>query len=283
MSRLLVVDDDEHLRTVLAALLEAAGHSVATASDGAEALKRVEGEKFDLMVLDVWMPRMTGLEVLARIKALPAPPKVIMLTADDTPDTLLGALREQAYTYLSKPFDPDALLGRVDDALGARPEALPIEVLSARPSWVELLVPCQLEVADRIQGYLKRLEADLPEDVRESVGLAFRELLLNAIEWGGRLDPNRKVRIAYLRTPRLLLYRIADPGAGFRFEGLDHSALSNPAEKPLQHIETRQQKGLRAGGFGILMTKAMVDELLYNEAQNEVVFVKYLESKEPAR
>lgn len=282
MSRLLVVDDDENLRQVLATLLEAAGHSVAAASDGAEALKRLEGEKFDLMVLDVWMPRMTGLEVLARIKALPAPPKVIMLTADDTPDTLLGALREQAYTYLSKPFDPDTLLGRVDDALGARPEALPIEVLSARPSWVELLVPCQLEVADRIQGFLKKLEADLPEDVRESVGMAFRELLLNAIEWGGKLDPRRKVRIAYLRTPRLLLYRIADPGAGFRFDGLDHSALSNPAGEPLQHIETRQQKGLRAGGFGILMTKAMVDELLYNEAQNEVVFVKYLETKEPA-
>lgn len=283
MSRLLVVDDDEHLRTVLAALLEAAGHSVETARDGSEALTRLEGEKFDLMVLDVWMPRMTGLEVLARIKALPAPPKVIMLTADDTPDTLLGALREQAYTYLSKPFDPDTLLGRVDDALGARPEALPIEVLSARPSWVELLVPCQLEVADRIQGFLRHLESGLPEEVRESVGLAFRELLLNAIEWGGKLDPNRKVRIAYLRTPRLLLYRIADPGAGFRFENLDHSALSNPVEKPLQHIETRQQKGLRAGGFGILMSKAMVDELLYNEAQNEVVFVKYLETKEPSR
>jgi len=282
VSRLLVVDDDEHLRTVLATLLEAAGHSVATADDGAAALERLGREKFDLMVLDVWMPRMTGLEVLARIKALPAPPKVIMLTADDTPDTLLGALREQAYTYLSKPFDPDTLLGRVDEALGARPETLPIEVLSARPSWVELLVPCQLEVADRIQGFLKRLEADLPEDVRESVGMAFRELLLNAIEWGGKLDPNRKVRIAYLRTPRLLLYRIADPGAGFRFEGLDHSALSNPAEKPLQHIETRQQKGLRAGGFGILMSKAMVDELLYNEAQNEVVFVKYLDTKKPA-
>jgi len=280
VSRLLVVDDDEHLRTVLATLLEAAGHKVVTAADGAEALERLARETFDLMVLDVWMPRMTGLEVLARLKGSAAPPKVIMLTADDTPDTLLTALREQAYTYLSKPFDPDALLGRVDDALGARPEALAIEVLSARPSWVELLVPCQLEVADRLQGFLKKLEADLPEDVRESVGLAFRELLLNAIEWGGRLDPNRKVRIAYLRTPRLLLYRIADPGAGFRFEGLDHSALSNPAGQPLQHVETRQRKGLRAGGFGILMSKAMVDELLYNEAQNEVVFVKYLEQKE---
>jgi CheY-like chemotaxis protein len=280
MSRVLVVDDDANLREVLASLLEAAGHEVATAADGAEALERLRREKFDLMVLDVWMPRMTGTEVLAKLKDMDAPPKVIMLTADDTPDTLLSALRERAYTYLSKPFDPDALLGRVDDALAARPEALDIEVLSARPSWVELLVPCHLEVADRIQGYLKRLDADLAEDVRESVGLAFRELLLNAIEWGGKLDPNRRVRIAYLRTPRLLLYRIADPGAGFRFEDLDHSALSNPAGNPLQHMETRRQKGLRAGGFGILMSKAMVDELLYNEAQNEVVFVKYLDKKE---
>jgi CheY-like chemotaxis protein len=280
VSRLLVVDDDANLRQVLASLLEAAGHSVATAADGAEALEQLGREPFDLMVLDVWMPRMTGTEVLAKLKEMPAPPKVIMLTADDTPDTLLSALRERAYTYLSKPFDPDALLGRVDDALAARPEALDIEVLSARPSWVELLVPCHLEVADRIQGYLKRLDTDLAEDVRESVGLAFRELLLNAIEWGGRLDPNRKVRIAYLRTPRLLLYRIADPGAGFRFEDLDHAALSNPADQPLQHMETRRQKGLRAGGFGILMSKAMVDELLYNEAQNEVVFVKYLDKKD---
>jgi CheY-like chemotaxis protein len=280
MSRVLVVDDDANLREVLASLLEAAGHEVATAADGAEALERLRREKFDLMVLDVWMPRMTGTEVLAKLKDMDAPPKVIMLTADDTPDTLLSALRERAYTYLSKPFDPDALLGRVDDALAARPEALDIEVLSARPSWVELLVPCHLEVADRIQGYLKRLDADLAEDVRESVGLAFRELLLNAIEWGGKLDPNRRVRIAYLRTPRLLLYRIADPGAGFRFEDLDHSALSNPAGNPLQHMETRRQKGLRAGGFGILMSKAMVDELLYNEAQNEVVFVKYLDKNE---
>ncbi|MCI0402893.1 MAG: response regulator [Acidobacteria bacterium] len=281
MSRLLVVDDDEHLREVLATLLESAGHDVATAADGAEALERLGRDRFDLMVLDVWMPRMSGLEVLAQLKSLPAPPKVIMLTADDTPDTLLGALREQAYTYLCKPFDPDTLLGRVDEALGARPESLPIEVLSARPSWVELVVPCQLEVADRIQAFLRRLEADLPEDVRESVGLAFRELLLNAIEWGGKFDANRKVRIAYLRTARLLLYRIADPGAGFRFEGLEHSALSNPAGQPLQHVQMRQQKGLRAGGFGILMTKAMVDELIYNEKQNEVVFIKYLESKEP--
>ena len=70
-------------------------------------------------------------------------------------------------------------------------------------------------VADRIQSFVMHLDADLPEEVRESVAQAFRELLTNAIEWGGKLDPTRKVRISCLRAKRMLLYRIADPGEGF--------------------------------------------------------------------
>ena len=90
------------------------------------------------------------------------------------------------------------------------------------------------------------------------------------------MDPNRKVRIACLRTRRMVLYRIADPGPGFRLEELPHAAVSNP-DNPLLHVQVREEKGLRAGGFGILMTKSIVDELIYNEARNEVVFVKYLD------
>jgi anti-sigma regulatory factor (Ser/Thr protein kinase) len=75
----------------------------------------------------------------------------------------------------------------------------------------------------------------------------------------------------------MLLYRIADPGQGFSFEGLTHSALSNPPDQPLEHALERERKGLRPGGFGLLMTLQTVDELLYNEAHNEVVFVKYLD------
>jgi hypothetical protein len=75
----------------------------------------------------------------------------------------------------------------------------------------------------------------------------------------------------------MLLYRIADPGKGFSFSELEHSAVSNPEDQPYDHIEARLEKGMRPGGFGILMARAMVDELLYNEAQNEVVFVKYLD------
>jgi anti-sigma regulatory factor (Ser/Thr protein kinase) len=161
--------------------------------------------------------------------------------------------------------------------LAARAELRPIEVVSARPDWVELLVPCQRESAERIREFLAHLDSDLPDDVRTRVGQAFGELLMNAIEWGGKLDPSQSVRISYLRARRMLLYRIADPGQGFSFEGLAHSALANPDDRPTEHMQVRESKGLRPGGFGLLMTRQLVDELLYNEQQNEVVFVKYLD------
>ncbi len=277
MKRILIVDDDRSLRHVLGRLLEAAGYSVAPAADGVEALELLKRKRFDLVLLDIGLPLLNGLEVLGRLRKRKVRPKIIVMTADDTPETVLSAVREHAYRYIGKPFAPNTVVDLVSAALSAESAAPPIEVLSARPEWVELLVPCDLESAERIQTFLERLKADLPEHVRESVGRAFRELLLNAVEWGGKLDPRRKVRIAYLRARRMLMYRIADPGAGFSMEALTHAAVNNPQGKPFQHAQVREEKGIRPGGFGILMVKAMVDELIYNESRNEVVFVKYLD------
>ena len=164
----------------------------------------------------------------------------------------------------------------VKELLAKRSSAQPIEVVSASPTWVELLVPCSLDEAERIEAFMAHLKTGLSEDVRRAVGQAFHELLLNAVEWGGKLDPNRKVRISYLRARRMLMYRIADPGPGFKFAELDHAAISHMPDEPTKHDEIRQKKGLRPGGFGLVLTQANVDELVYNEKQNEVVFVKYL-------
>jgi CheY-like chemotaxis protein len=274
-SNILVVDDDRTTRHLTRTTLAKAGYAVSVAQDGAEALTRMRGKKFDLVLLDVWMPRMDGLAVLDRMKRLKTRPRVVVMTSDDAPQTVLKAIRRQAYQYLHKPVEPAALVSIVRDALKSAPEP-PIEVVSARPDWVELVVPCTREAADRLHAVMAQLETDLPEEVRESVGYAFRELLMNAVEWGGKLDPKHTVKISYLRAKRMLLYRIADPGPGFSMEGLDHAAISHP-DNPIEHMEVRENKGLRPGGFGILMVKAKVDELIYNEAQNEVVFVKYLD------
>ncbi|HKM89238.1 MAG TPA: response regulator [Candidatus Acidoferrales bacterium] len=276
MSSILIVDDDRLTRLMLGTILEGGGYRVTAASDGAEALRLTGEARFDLVLLDIWMPGMSGLEVLERLRGLAAPPRVIILTSDETPEMLLAAVRGQASRYLTKPVEAAALLEVVAEELSA-PERPHIEVLSARPDWVELVVPCRLEVVDYIQNFLGQLEANLSEEMRRSVGQAFREMLSNAIEWGGALDPERKVHISYLRMRRLILYRISDPGSGFRFEDLSHAAVAYPADQPLAHLGPREAKGLRPGGFGVLLARALVDELIYNEAQNEVVFVKYLD------
>jgi len=277
MKRILVVEDDRAIRLLVSELMKSAGYAVDTARDGVEGLEKLKKKDYDLMLLDIWMPHMNGLEVLAELKKETSPPKVIVMTADNTPETLLTAVRQQAYQYIAKPFQPKDLEEIVASVLCAKPGAAPIEVISATPDWIELLVPCEMEAAQRIQGFLEHLKSDLPAEIRESVGRAFHELLLNAIEWGGQLDPNRKVRIACLHARRMLLYRIADPGKGFRLDDLPHAAVNYPADQPFEHAKVREEKGLRAGGFGLLMTRAIVDELLYNEARNEVVFVKYLD------
>jgi CheY-like chemotaxis protein/anti-sigma regulatory factor (Ser/Thr protein kinase) len=279
VTRILVADDDRTTRLLVSKLLRAEKFTVINALDGTDALKKLKQNRFDLALIDIWMPKKNGIEVLADLRKSDNPPKAIVMTSDDTPQSLLGAMREQAYQYIAKPIDPASLVVLVRQALEQKSELLPIEVISARPEWVELSVPCSLEVAERIESFMARLETGLPEAVRSAVGQAFHELLLNAIEWGGKLDAKRKVRISYLRAQRMLLYRIADPGPGFKLADLSHAAITHPAEDPTGHDEIRQQKGLRPGGFGLVLAKANVDELLYNEAQNEVVFVKYLDAR----
>jgi CheY-like chemotaxis protein/anti-sigma regulatory factor (Ser/Thr protein kinase) len=275
MKHILVADDDRATRQLLKSVLEEAGFEVTLAADGNAALKKFQTGKFDLLLTDIWMPGMTGLELLARMREHPDCCRTIVMTSDDTSEVMLRAIREQAYHYVTKPIDPKALVELVRDALSAKPTASPIEVVSAVPHWIELLVPCELEAVSRITGFMAQIKSDLSEEDREHLGLAFRELLTNAIEWGGKLDPNLKVRISCIKTKRMLQYRIADPGMGFRIEDLDHAAVNNPADDPLLHSEIRKQKGMRPGGYGLFMVRDLVDELLYNEVRNEVVLVKY--------
>lgn len=277
MSRILVVDDDKTTRLVLRKVLTNAGFSTDGAKDGVEALKAIEAGGIDLLLLDVWMPRMNGLELLAKLRSSKSRPRVVVMTSDDAPETLLKAVREQAFKYVHKPVESAALLETVQDALDA-PDSPPIEVVSARPEWVELLVPCTREAAGRLESVMAHLDANLAPDVRESIAFAFRELLLNAIEWGGKLDPSRTVRIACLRARRMLMYRIADPGPGFDIDQLPHAAIGHPAGDPIAHMHVREAKGIRPGGFGLLTVRASVDELIHNEQRNEVVFIKYLDA-----
>jgi CheY-like chemotaxis protein/anti-sigma regulatory factor (Ser/Thr protein kinase) len=277
VSEILLVEDERVTRHRIQKVMEDAGHRVKAVATAAEAFETLRTRRVDLLLLDIWLPEVTGLELLAKMKESGIQLPVVVITADDTPTTLLEAVRAEAYAFLTKPIDPDDLVKTIQRALNGAPASRPIRVLSAKPNWIELALPCDRESAERIQGFLARLDADLDPAVRDAIGRVFREMLLNAVEWGGKLDPSREVRVTYLRAKKMILYRIADPGEGFRLADIDHAAVTNKDDAPMGHVFAREKKGLRPGGFGILMSQSLADELLYNEAQNEVVFVKYLE------
>ena len=110
--KILAVDDERHIVRLIQVNLERAGYQVMTAFDGPEALKKVEAEKPDLIVLDVMMPRMDGFEVLKRLKAKPETSEipVIMLTAKAQDADVFRGWSSGVSAYLTKPFNPLELI-----------------------------------------------------------------------------------------------------------------------------------------------------------------------------
>jgi two-component system, OmpR family, response regulator len=285
--RILVVDDDLELQQLVQVVLRQEGYEVSQALDAFAGLELIEREKFGLALLDVMMPGMDGLEMLSRLRGFDTDLRVIVMTALTAPEAAVSALRDQASDFLTKPFDIEQLLSAVRTAFELAPREMQIEVLSARPEWIELRVPCDIAAIEPLERLMSQLKTDLPQLTRETVTYAFREMLRNAIEHGGKNDPTQFVEVGYLRSPRIILYRIKDPGEGFTIESLyrDEGAIAaflNPEGDPLAHARVREEEGLRPGGFGILIARDLVDEMIYNEKHNEVILIKYLADAKPA-
>jgi len=152
-----------------------------------------------------------------------------------------------------------------------------IQVMAGHPEWVELSMPCDMGLLEQVQQFFEKLDDGLPAKSRDALSGALHELLANAIEWGGKLDPDLRVRVRRVRGQRMVMYQISDPGRGFREQDLPHAAYGQPDKGGVEHLRVREGRGLRPGGYGLLLAKKLVDELIFNEAHNEVVFVKYLQ------
>jgi CheY-like chemotaxis protein len=272
----LLVEGDPEIEAVLRKMLEPQGWEILLTPDHTSALEQVKLRHFSLIVTAGHTSGADDVKLLRRMRNFHPHTRMIIVTDESTPQDALDSMREGAFSYFAKPFSLESFEGMVALAMNSPCWDDGIEVASATPGWINLLVRCDPHTADRLLTFMREI-ADLPEKEQHEAGVAFREMLLNAMEHGGQFDPQQYVEISYVRTRKMVACRIKDPGQGFSLEELKHAAIANPPDDPLRHAAVREEQGLRPGGYGVLLARHLVDELLYSEKGNEVFLVKYLD------
>jgi DNA-binding NtrC family response regulator len=118
--KILVIDDEAIVRTSCSRSLSPEGYEVKLSQNGADAMKMLEEESFDLVLTDLKMPDIDGIEVLKMIKQRWPRTEVIVVTGYQTVDTAVKSIKLGAFDYLEKPFTPDSLIAAVNNAMASK-------------------------------------------------------------------------------------------------------------------------------------------------------------------
>ena len=239
-----------------------------------EAVRTLRERGFDAVVTSPETTVQEDLALIREIRAVRPGVRVIVLAHQATPADVLAAMTAHVFACFTAPFDVSEIVQMARRAASSEAGADGIEVLSARPGWLAVRANCHLLTAERLVSFLSQLARDVPDAERDGLMTAFREVLLNAIEHGGGLDPEKVVEVAAVRTERAMVFHVRDPGPGFDIDSLVHAAVAEP--DPMVVADRRIGLGLRPGGFGLLIARNVVDEMMLNARGNEVLLIKHL-------
>jgi two-component system, OmpR family, response regulator len=268
----LIVEDEEDTGQILAEHLRRWGFEPTVLTEGKPAVPWVRQHNPDLILLDLLLPGVDGFTICENLKLDPETNliPVIMVTALTAHDDRVHGLQVGANRYLTKPFTAADLSKAIQDAFSWKQD------LEKRGTEGEIHFQLQSDTQylEELNGLLSSLFlfSGLNQTQAKQLATAVRELGTNAIEWGHQKQVNRIVAVVYRIDPEKITITIRDTGPGFDPENMPHAARP---EDPVAHMMVRETLGLREGGFGILMSRGLVDDLQYNEKGNEVRLIKY--------
>jgi two-component system, OmpR family, response regulator len=272
----LIVDDEEEICLVLAEHLRRWDFEPTLLLEGKDVVEWVRKNQPSVILLDLMLPDIDGYSICETLKLdretnlIP----VIMVTARTDQEDRLHGLQVGANTYLTKPFTADAIYQAIQNSLNW------LEDLKTNGTQGEIRFHLQsdthfLEELNHLLGSLF-LFSGLTQHQVKQLTTAVRELGTNAIEWGHKKESDRIVTVDYRIDPEKVTIVIKDTGPGFNPTNLPHAA--NP-DDPIGHMMVREELGIREGGFGIMMSRGLVDDMSYNEKGNEVRLIKYFPVK----
>ncbi|HEY7629039.1 MAG TPA: response regulator transcription factor [Ilumatobacteraceae bacterium] len=180
---MLVVEDDDAVRSAVDRGLGVHGFDVSTVSDAESALTAVARHRPDLMIVDVGLPGMSGIELCTRLRGLDVDTPILILSARDQVGDRVAGLQAGADDYLVKPFSLDELAARLHALMRrARPAAAPTSALSAGPLWVDL--DRRVATVDDVRLELSRREFDLLATFAANPGIVLSRIRLLELVWG---------------------------------------------------------------------------------------------------
>ncbi len=275
MSRALVIGKPSETTHSIVEAIKAKGCECIQVDGAAGAIRRLRRESFDVAITDPDTTIEEDLALLDEVRDVRPGVKAIVLAPHMTSADVIAALRARVFVCMSAPFDADQIAHYAHTAAEDSDWRIDIEVLSAQPQWISLRANCRMLTAERVITFFGELHSEIPQVERDNLLLAFREILLNAMEHGAAFNQHKIVEVVAVRTQRALVFYVKDPGSGFHRDGLAHAAIGNAPGTPMAHVEHREELGLRPGGYGILLAQGVVDELIYSEIGNEVLLIKH--------
>ena len=224
MARVLVVDDDLTVAGVVVGYLERAGHQPLHVADGRKALDTIAADPPDLVVLDLMLPEVGGLEVCRQVRAVHRQLPIIMLTALGEADERIAGLELGADDYVSKPFSPRELILRIESVLRRAGESPPSNgVLSAGPVTVD--TAARIVTRDGAELSLTTREFDLLAYLMAHPGRAFSRAELMQHVWGWTFGDQSTVTVHVRRLREKIEDDPTEPsliktvwGIGYRLE-----------------------------------------------------------------
>lgn len=269
--RILIVDDDPHIQKFLTDLLVKHNCEPVLASTGQQALEVLEAGNIDLVVTDIRMPGMSGLDLLQQIRTLNPTMPVAVMTGLATVDSAIQAVNHGAYSFVVKPFRARQILRTIRVGLDHRePFRRAAELLPFVRAEVQYVIPSRTKLIQAVSAQVIELANAFGyflDERRTELRWVVDELVTNAIVHGNKGDDSKKVTIRVTIDRTRMVFEVADEGEGF-----DITVVPDPCD--VKYIG-------RPGGRGIFLTRKYVDELIYSERGTRVAAIAYAETRGP--
>lgn len=274
--RVLAIRPDPALASNLTAVLDQAQHELECCAGNVDAVHRLRARSIDVVITDPSTTMEEDLALATELRDLRPAVRTIVLAPHATHSSVVDAMRAHVFACFTPPFDYREVAQMAASAVALDDWGDGIQVVSGSAHWLTLRVACHLLTAERVVRFMTELQSPAPDADRDLLIAAFRELLLNAMEYGAGFDHEKVVEVTAARTARAIVYHFKDPGGGFERSNLCHATASSSPEAVITTAMHRSEIGLRPGGFGMLIVRQVADEVAYNERGNEVLLIKHV-------